>query len=140
MANPLIHSKSSVKRFGGKVEDYLPIHILLDSPKTTMNNNTSRMLTHNIWFCYEIIPKIFGYNIINSDGKSVDTVDIAMLHCAEDFRMSGIPTVQDYLENMVVQPWMNNGVKPIPSVEAQRSVKELLERLRIETEQEELTK
>lgn len=140
MANPLIHSKSSVKRFGGKVEDYLPIHILLDSPKTTMNNNTSRMLTHNIWFCYEIIPKIFGYNIINSDGKSVDTVDIAMLHCAEDFRMSGIPTVQDYLENMVVQPWMNNGVKPIPSVEAQRSVKELLERLRTETEQEELTK
>lgn len=130
MANPLIHSKSSVKRFGGKVEDYLPIHILLDSPKTTMNNNTSRMLTHNIWFCYEIIPKIFGYNIINSDGKSVDTVDIAMLHCAEDFRMSGIPTVQDYLENMVVQPWMNNGIKPIPSVEAQRSVKELLERLR----------
>ena len=141
MANPLIHSRSSVKRFGGKVEDYLPIHILLDSPKTTMNNNTSRMLTHNIWFCYEIIPKIFGYNIINSDGKSVDTVDIAMLHCAEDFRMSGIPTVQDYLENMVVQPWMNNGVKPIPSVEAQRSVKELLERLRTETEQEEqLTK
>ena len=130
MANPLIHSRSSVKRFGGKVEDYLPIHILLDSPKTTMNNNTSRMLTHNIWFCYEIIPKIFGYNIINSDGKSVDTVDIAMLHCAEDFRMSGIPTVQDYLENMVVQPWMNNGVKPIPSVEAQQSVKELLERLR----------
>ena len=26
MANPLIHSKSSVKRWGGKVEDYLPIH------------------------------------------------------------------------------------------------------------------
>lgn len=135
MANPLIHSKSSVKRFGGKVEDYLPIHILLDSPKTTMNNNTSRMLTHNIWFCYEIIPKIFGYNIINSDSKSIDTVDIAMLHIAEDFRFKGIPTVQDYLENMVVQPWMNNGVKPIPSVEAQQSVKELLERIN----QEQLT-
>ena len=26
MANPLIHSKSSVKRWGGSVEDYLPIH------------------------------------------------------------------------------------------------------------------
>lgn len=25
MANPLVHSKSSVKRWGGKVEDYLPI-------------------------------------------------------------------------------------------------------------------
>jgi len=130
--NPLIHSKSSVKRWGGKVEDYIQIHELLDSPKATMNNNTSRMLTHNIWFCYHIIPKIFGYNITNSDGRSVDTVDIAMLHCAEDFRMQGIPTVQDYLENMVVQPWMNNGAKPLPSQEAKDAARELLERLREE--------
>lgn len=130
MANPEIHARSSVKRWRGKLEDYLPIHKLLDSPKATMNNNSSRMLTHNIWFIYEIIPLIFGYNIVNSDGKSVDTVDIAMLHVAEDFRMKGIPTVQDYLENMVVQPWMNNGVKPIPSVEAQVAVRELLERIK----------
>jgi len=130
--NPLYHSKSSVKRWGGDVLDYIQIHELLDSPKTTMNNNTSRMLTHNIWFCYHIIPKIFGYNITNSDGRSVDTVDIAMLHCAEDFRMQGIPTVQDYLENMVVQPWMNNGAKPLPSQEAKDAARELLERLREE--------
>ena len=132
MANPLIHSKSSVKRWGGKVEDYLAIHELIDSPKATMNNNTSRALTHNTWFAYTIIPKIFGYNITNSDGKSVDTIDIAMLHISEDFRHKGIPTAQDYLENMVVQPWFSNGVKPIPSVEAQQRSKELLEKLRIE--------
>ena len=79
MANPMIHAKSSVKRWGGKVEEYLPIHKLLDSPKATMNNNTSRMLTHNTWFAYEVIPLIFGYNIINSDGRSVDVVDIAVI-------------------------------------------------------------
>lgn len=128
--NPLIHSRSSVKRFGGKVEDYIQLHELLDSPKSCMNNNSARLLTHNTWFIYNIIPKIFGYNIINSDGKSVDTVDIAMLHVAEDFKMKGIPTPQDYLENLVVQPWMNNGVKPIPSVEAQKEARELLNRLR----------
>ena len=50
MANPLIHSKSSVKRWGGKVEDYIAIHELIDSPKATMNNNSSRALTHNTWF------------------------------------------------------------------------------------------
>ncbi len=133
--NPLYHSKSSVKRWGGKVEDYIQIHELLDSPKTTMNNNTSRMLTHNIWFCYHIIPKIFGYNITNSDGRSVDTVDIAMLHVSEDFRMQGIPTVQDYLENMVVQPWMNNGAKPLPSQEAKDAARDLLEKLREEQEE-----
>ena len=134
MANPLIHAKSSMKRWGGSVECYLPIHELLDSPKATMNNNTSRMLTHNIWFCYQIIPKIFGYNITNSDGKSVDTVDIAMLHVAEDFKMRGIPTVQDYLENMVVQPWMNNGMGKMPSQEAKDTAKNLLSKLRAEKE------
>jgi hypothetical protein len=129
MANPHIHSKSSMKRWGGKVEDYIAIHELLDSPKTCMNNNTGRMMTHNTWFAYTIIPKIFGYNIINSDGKSVDTVDIAMLHIAEDFRYQ-IPTPQDFLKHMEVQAWMNNGVKPIPSQEGKAIVTDLLERLR----------
>lgn len=129
MANPLIHSKSSVKRWGGDVQDYIAIHELLDSPKKTMNNNTSRMLTHNIWFCYEIIPKIFGYNIVNSAGKSVDTVDIAMLHVAEDFRMKFIPTVQDYLQHMVVQPWMNNGVKILDNPEAISAAETLINKL-----------
>jgi hypothetical protein len=118
MANPLIHSKSSVKRWGGKVEDYLAIHELIDSPKVAMNNNTSRVLTHNTWFAYTIIPKVFGYNIINSDGKSVDTVDIAMLHIAEDFRMKFVPTPQDYLKHMQLQPWMNNGVKLVDNQES----------------------
>ena len=27
MANPMIHSKSSVKRWGGVVEDYIAIHV-----------------------------------------------------------------------------------------------------------------
>ena len=129
MANPLIHSKSSVKRWGGKVEDYLPLHILLDSPKSTMNNNTSRMMTHNTWFIYEIIPKVFGYNIVNSDGRSVDTVDIARMHVAEDFRYKGIPTPQDYLQHMEIQPWMNNGIREIPSEESKKEIELLKEAL-----------
>jgi hypothetical protein len=133
MANPMVHSRSSVKRWGGKESDYLAIHKLLDSPKATMNNNTSRMLTHNTWFAYEVIPLIFGYNIINSDGRSVDVVDIAMLHIAEDFRHKFIPTPQDYLQHMQVQPWMNNGVKPIGNVESEQVVKDLLEKLREES-------
>jgi hypothetical protein len=132
MANPLIHSKSSVKRWGGKVEDYIAIHELIDSPKATMNNNSSRALTHNTWFAYTIIPKIFGYNIVNSDGRSVDTIDIAMLHIAEDFRMKFVPTPQDYLKHMVVQPWFNNGVKDIENPEATKVAEEFLEKLRTE--------
>jgi hypothetical protein len=129
MANPLIHSKSSVKRWGGKVEDYLPIHELIDSPKATMNNNSARVLTHNTWFAYTIIPKIFGYNIINSEGKSVDCVDIAMLHIAEDFRMKFVPTPQDYLKHLEVQAWMNNGVKLVDNEESIQVAKDFLEKI-----------
>jgi hypothetical protein len=130
MANPMVHSRSSMKRWGGVVEDYLAIHKLLDSPKATMNNNTSRMLTHNTWFAYEVIPLIFGYNIINSDGKSVDVVDIAMLHIAEDFRHKFIPTPQDYLKHLQLQGWMNNGVKDIDNPEATKIAEEFLETIR----------
>jgi hypothetical protein len=129
MANPLIHSKSSVKRWGGKVEDYLPLHELIDSPKATMNNNSVRVLTHNTWFAYQIMPKIFGYNIINSDGKSVDVVDISMLHIAEDFRMKFVPTPQDYLQHLQVQAWFNNGVKELDSPEAKNIVTDLLTKI-----------
>lgn len=125
MANPLIHSKSSVKRWGGKVEDYIAIHELIDSPKATMNNNASRALTHNTWFAYHIVPKIFGYNIVNSDGRSVDVVDIAMLHIAEDFRMKFVPTPQDYLKHLQLQAWMNNGVKDLDNDEGKKIVEEL---------------
>ena len=129
MANPEIHSKSSVKRWGGSIECYIAIHELLDSPKATMNNNSSRMLTHNTWFAYTIIPKIFGYNIINSDGKSVDTIDIAMLHILEDYRKF-VPTPQDFLKHLEIQPWMNNGVKPIDNPNAYKIADELHEKLR----------
>jgi hypothetical protein len=94
-----------------------------------MNNNSSRLLTHNTWFAYTIIPKIFGYNIINSDGKSVDTVDIAMLHIAEDFRMKFVPTPQDYLKHLEVQPWMNNGVKELDNEDGKEEIKNLQKRL-----------
>lgn len=134
MANPEIHSKSSVKRFGGKVSDYLAIHQFIDSPKGCMNNNTSRFLTHNTWFAYEVIPRIFGYNITNSDGKSVDTVDIAMLHILEDFRMKFVPTPQDYLRHMTVEQWMCNGVKDVNSPEATQIANEFKEKLSCQKE------
>lgn len=133
MANPHIHSRSSVKRWGGKVEDYIAIHELIDSPKATMNNNTSRFLTHNTWFAYTIIPKVFGYNIVNSEGRSVDTVDIAMLHILEDFRMRFVPTPQDYLKNMKVEAWMCNGVKDVDNPEAKETAKKFLEKFKNES-------
>lgn len=132
MSNPMVHSRSSVKRWGGKVEDYISIHQIIDSPKETMNNNAARMITHNIWFCYKIIPLIFGYNITNSDGKSVDTTDIAMLHVAEDFRHKFIPTVQDYLKHMTLPDWIHNGVKVIDNPDSIKIAEDFLEKIKLE--------
>lgn len=129
MANPMIHSKSSVKRWGGKEEDYLPIHELLDSCKVCMNDNRGRTLTHNTWFIYHILPKIFGYNITNSDGRKVDVVDIGMLHVLEDFRFKFIPTPESYLKHMELQGWMNNGHKNIDEPESIELAKEMTNHL-----------
>ena len=125
MANPEIHAKSSAKRWGGNYKDYIEIHELIDSPKVVMNNNTARTLTHNTWFAYHIIPKIFGYTIVNSAGRRVETIDIAMLHIAEDFKMRFVPTAQDYLKHLQLQPWMNNGVQHLETEFDKNSIEQL---------------
>lgn len=106
---PYIHAELSAKRFGGRPEDYLDIHELMDSSKAAFPNNAHRVLTHNSWFVVTILPKVFGHQRINSDGRKYNVKDVGEYHCLEDFRMKFIPSVQDYLENLVVQPWMNNG-------------------------------
>ena len=56
MANPEIHSKSSVKRWGGKVEDYIAIHELIDSPKAS-NDHISPGLRRG----FDPIPRDCGH-------------------------------------------------------------------------------
>lgn len=104
MATPHIHSKNSAKKFGGKPEDYHDIHQLMDSSKASFSDARHRSVTHNIWFCVMIIPRIFGEERTNSDGKTYSPKDVAEMHCLEDMGM--IPTVQDFLENMKLTNWM----------------------------------
>ena len=72
---------------------------------------------------------VYGYNLINSDNKRVDTIDIAMLHIAEDFRMKFVPTPQDYLKHLEVQTWFCNGVKDLGCAEATKRADEIKEKL-----------
>lgn len=109
MAIPMIHALSSVKRYGGIPEDYLDIHELMDSSKACVSNNGHRVLTHNSWFVVTILPKVFGHQRVNSDGKIYNVKDVGEYHILEDFKNRFILTPQDYLEHLDVQPWMNNG-------------------------------
>ena len=115
MSKPWIHAKSSAKIYGGKPEDYLEIHNLMDSSKAALCDNRHRALTHNAWFIGHILEKIFGVTFTNSDGKVISVRDIGEQHVAEDFGNKYIPTAQDYLEHIEFQPWMNNGKNGCPS-------------------------
>ena len=115
MAKPYIHSLSSAKQFGGKPEDYIEIHNLMDSSKATMADSRHRALTHNSWFIGFVIEKIFGVNITNSDGKLVSVRDIAEQHVLEDFKNRFIPSAQDYLQELEVKDWMIDGSGSPPS-------------------------
>lgn len=113
---PHIHSQNSAKEFGGKPEDYIAIHNFLDSSKSGIATKVHRALTHNTWFIAPDGPleKAFGVVITNSDGKEVSVRDIGEQHILEDFGGKFIPTVQDWLSNLVIQEWMDNGKTAVP--------------------------
>jgi hypothetical protein len=112
MSKPYIHALSSTKKFGGKPEDYLEIHNLMDSSKACMCNNLHRALTHNSWFVGTILEKVFGTTIVNSDNKKISVRDIGEQHVAEDFGGKYIPTAQDFLMEMEMKEWMNGKGAP----------------------------
>lgn len=115
MSKPYIHALSSAKKYGGTPEDYLDIHVLMDTSKGTIADNRHRALTHNSWFIMEIIPRIFGETMKNSDGKTFSVRDIAEQHILEDFGNRFIPSAQDYLAEMEFKDWMQNGHGHPPS-------------------------
>jgi hypothetical protein len=112
---PWIHAQSSAKKYGGKPEDYIEIHNLMDSSKGAIADNRHRVLTHTSWFLSTILERIFGVTIENSDGKKISVRDIGEQHILEDFRGKFIPTPQDFIEHMEFQEWMNNATSGVPS-------------------------
>lgn len=43
--------------------------------------------------------------------------------------MKFVPTPQDYLKHLQLQPWMNNGVKPLDNEEGYKVAEQLIEKL-----------
>jgi hypothetical protein len=115
MANPLVHSKSSVRLWGGKVEDYLPLHNKMDISKKYFSDNRHRALTHNMFFIFEVMIPLFGEYITNSDNKTISVKDICEYHILEDYGKKFIPNVSDFLQEMEIKSWMANGLGEKPS-------------------------
>ncbi len=103
MAHPWHHALRSVKQFGGKAEDYLPIHNWFDESKAFMPDLRHRALRHHsegIFLC----EKIFGVTVTNSDNKQVPVRLIAEQHVTDD--LGWVPTVKDWFVNLKVETWM----------------------------------
>lgn len=96
--NPTHHSELSVKRYGGKIENYFEVHSFCDASKEINSTNRHRIFTHNMWFLRRVIVPIFGATITNSDNKKVDVKDMMEVdHFMADFKNKNIPTLSDYV-------------------------------------------
>lgn len=105
---PFIHAKSSASKFGGIPEDYLPIHDLMDSSKSSLPDVRHRALFHSSFGIF-MVEKMLGTTLTNSDGRKISVRDIAEQHVMEDIGF--IPTVETWFRNMRIEPWMHGAVK-----------------------------
>jgi len=105
---PLLHANLSVKSYGGNVDDYLLIHIFIDSSKAAHADIRHRAILHSAFGCF-IVEKVFGTYIVNSAGKKVSVRDIAEEHIIQD--LGFLPTLEKYLNNMQIQKWMSGTEK-----------------------------
>lgn len=103
MAKPYIHAKNSVKKYGGVIDDYLPVHDFMDSSKATIADVRHRAILHSSFGIF-VAEKIFGTFITNKEGNKVQVRDIAEDHVIED--LGFIPSVDKWFNTMKIESWM----------------------------------
>lgn len=96
--NSIMHCRISQQRWGGKVEDYLPLHDLIDSTKSLCSDGRHRIL-HTLWGVNNVIVPIVGHTLINSDGKAINVKDLCERdHLLVDYNKRFIPTLGDFVD------------------------------------------
>jgi hypothetical protein len=109
VTHPHFHAASSVKKWGGKIDDYLPIHNWFDATKEAFADFRHRALRHHSQGIFEA-ERVFGVTITNSDGREVPVRYIGELHVKEDCG-GRVPTVSDWFRNIRPEVWMSRGYK-----------------------------
>lgn len=110
MSKPWKHSLSSVRKFGGKPEDYIKIHDWFDQTKQCLPDVRHRAILHSSFGIF-LCEQVFGHNITNSEGKCISVRDIGEQHVIED--LGSIPTIQDWLQETPIRPWMSKPDKKV---------------------------
>lgn len=103
MAHVHYHIESSVRRFGGKPEDYLELHSWFDATKEMFGDFRHRALRHHSQGIFEA-ERQFGLLLPNG----VPTRLVAEMHVRQDCN-NRIPSVGDWLGRIMPEKWMNYG-------------------------------
>ena len=108
MAHPYHHALSSVRRWGGTVEDYQRLHDWFDQSKSYMADFRHRALRHHAEGIF-MLETIFGTTLTLSTGRVIPTRWVGEQHVKED--LGFIPSMQDWFKHIQPQPWMGRTPK-----------------------------
>ena len=93
MAHCYFHALSSVRKWGGKPEDYLSLHQWFDQSKAILADPRHRALRHHAEGIF-MLEALFGATIVNADGRIVPVRLIGEQHVRED--LGSIPSFADW--------------------------------------------
>lgn len=108
MAHPYHHALSSVKKWGGTVDDYIEIHAWFDQSKEIIADFRHRVLRHHASGIWQS-EAIFGPTITLSTGRIIPTRWVGEQHVRED--LGFIPSFADWVKAIRPEPWMGRAEK-----------------------------
>jgi hypothetical protein len=106
--HPYHHALSSVNKWGGTVEDYLPIHNWFDASKEFMADQRHRALRHHAQGIFEA-ERVFGAVITLQSGRVIPVRAVGEQHVRED--LGWIPQLSDWLSRIEHASWMDKPMR-----------------------------
>lgn len=103
MKKALMRAKQSVRKFGGDIDDYLPLHSWFCETQTWAEGARHYVFRHHTQGIFEAEKK-FGYAILNSHGKEIPTRILCEIHIKEELNF--IPTAFELIQFLSIDKWM----------------------------------
>ena len=103
MDHPYHHALSSVRKWGGTAEEYMPIPDWFDQSKMIVADFSHRALRHHAEGIF-MLERFFGTTITLSTGRVVPVRLIGEQHVRED--LGFIPSFVDWVRCIRPEPWM----------------------------------
>lgn len=98
------HALSSVRKWGGEPEDYLPLHQWFDEPsKLIVADFRHRALRHHAEGIF-MLERFFGTTLTLSSARVVPVRFIGEQHVIED--LGFVPSFADWVRCIRPEPWM----------------------------------